>query len=85
MRELKQPVVTQCYTRIAVVKASLETSVVMSTTKVYPWPLSSSTGQCLALPKMTDKMADAVTRCIGTEHLKMARTLQENVWSGGQN
>ena len=37
------------------------------------------------LPEMTDKMADAVTRCIVTEHLKMARTLQENVWSGGQN
>ena len=34
---------------------------------------------------MTDKMADAVTRCIGTEHLKMAQVLQENVWSGGQN
>ena len=43
------------------------------------------THEHFTLPEMTDKMADAVTRCIVTEHLKMARTLQENVWSGGQN
>ena len=38
-----------------------------------------------ALPEMTDKMAAAAARILGTGHLKMAETLQENVLSSKLN
>jgi len=38
-----------------------------------------------SLPEMTDKMAAAAGRCIGTGYLKMAGALQEYVWSSKLN